>query len=258
MLENIDFRKSEQYTLSIRLTADGFCFSLSHFSLTENKFFPNWESEIDLLLSECGNLKKIFKQAEWLNNPFGQVNVIVENTRHLLMPLAFFDDEQTEEIFYHSFCKAENEIVCYNILPDENMVMLFGMDESTHDFITEQYPNAKFYAKATALVRYFSKEEKSCQHTLYVNLGKTATTLTAYEKGQVLLCNSFLSLHDTDIAYYVLSCWKNLHFDQETDELRLTGLTNEHTEILPLLQTYIKQLKCIDDSADLDFKALVS
>ena len=91
MIENIDFRKSEHYTLSIRLTADGFCFSLT--SPTEIKFFPNWESEIDLLLSECGNLKKIFKQTEWLNNPFGQVNIIVENTRHLLMPLAYFDDE---------------------------------------------------------------------------------------------------------------------------------------------------------------------
>lgn len=258
MLENIDFRKSEQYTLSIRLTADGFCFSLSHFSPTEKKNLSNWESEIDLLLSECGNLKKIFKQTEWLNNPFGQVNVIVENTRHLLMPLAFFDDEQTEEIFYHSFCQAENEVICYNILSEENMVMLFGMDQSTHDFITEQYPNAKFYAKATALVRYHAKAEKGCLRTLYVNLGSTATTLLAYEKEQLLLSNSILSLHDTDIAYYVLSCWKNLHFDQEADELCLTGLTNEHTELFSLLQTYIKQVKCLEDSADLDFKALIS
>ena len=258
MLENIDFRKSEQYTLSIRLTADGFCFSLCNASPTEKIFFPNWESEIDLLLSECGNLKKIFKQTEWLSNSFGQVNVIVEATRHLLMPLAFFDDEQTEEIFYHSFCQAENEVVCYNILPDENMVMLFGMDESTHDFLTEQYPDAKFYAKATTLVRYHAKEEKSSKRTLFVNIGKTATTLLAYEKEQLQLCNSILSLHDTDIAYYVLSCWKNLHLDQEADELHLTGLTNEHPELMPLFQTYIKQLKCVENSGDLDFKALVS
>ncbi|MBR3013680.1 MAG: DUF3822 family protein [Bacteroidaceae bacterium] len=255
MIENIDFRKSEHYTLSIRLTADGFCFSLA--SPTEKKFFPNWESEIDLLLSECGNLKKIFKQTEWLNNPFGQVNIIVENTRHLLMPLAYFDDEQTEAIFYHSFCQAENEVVCYNILPEENMVMLFGMDESTHDFLTEQYPNAKFYAKATTLVRYQAKEEKESPHTLFVDLGKTATTLIAYEKGQLLLCNSYLSLHDTDIAYYILSCWKNLHLDQEADELRLTGLTSDHAELLHVLPNYLKQVKCVEQSEDLDFKALV-
>ena len=120
MIETTDFRKSEQYTLSIRCTADGFCFSLYNPLTSAEEAYSNYFVEADILLSECGNLKKIIRHTEWLNNSFGKVNVLIENTRQMTIPLDFFEDEQAQEFFYHSLHKMDNEIAkIHNVTEDE-------------------------------------------------------------------------------------------------------------------------------------------
>jgi len=259
MIETTDFRKAEQYTLSIRLTADGFCFSLFNPLATEEEAFSYEMAEADELLSECGNLKKLFRQKEWLNNPFGKVCIITESTRQLIVPLALFDDEQAEALFYHSMSEGENEVVCYNILPHENMVVIFGMDESTHDWLLEKYPNVKFYAKATPLISHFSADAKAEDaKKLFVNFGKEVATLLAYENGELQLCNSTSFTNPTDIVYHILSCWKSLDMNQETDELYLTGTPVEQEELLHILRTYVQQVKVVEHTECTDLYSLSS
>ena len=66
--------------------------------------------------------------------------------RFTFIPLEFFEDEQTEIIFYHNHPKRENETVQYNILHKSSTVVLFGMDKSACSFLREQYPDVKFYS----------------------------------------------------------------------------------------------------------------
>ena len=61
------------------------------------------------------------------------------------LPLEFFEDEQTEIIFYHNHPKRENETVQYNILHKNSTVVLFGIDKSACSFLREQYPDCLLY-----------------------------------------------------------------------------------------------------------------
>ena len=96
MIETIDFNKSEQYTLSIRLSTDGFSFSV--FNPLGDGELSVFDRKVDESLSLTANLKQTFRETEWLNHPFRQVNALIASKRFTFIPLEFFEDEQAEII----------------------------------------------------------------------------------------------------------------------------------------------------------------
>jgi hypothetical protein len=44
-----------------------------------------------------------------------------------------------------------------------------------------------------------------------------------FDKGNLLLINSFPCKQTTDRVYYLLYIWQQLNYNQEKDELHLTG-----------------------------------
>lgn len=258
MIETTDFRKSEQYTLSIRCTADGFCFSLYNPLKSAEEAYSNYFVEADILLSECGNLKKIIRQTEWLNNSFGKVNVLLENTRQMTIPLDFFEDEQAEDFFYHSFHSVDNEIVSYNVVSNNNIVVIYGMDQSTKAFLQEKFPNAKFYSKTTALLNHYGKKKDESNHKqLIVHIDKSICTLMAYEDGHLLLCNAQSFTQQTDVAFHSLACWRSLNMNQEEDELHLSGEVENIEELRHILQKYLQHVIVEENTTDIDIKAFI-
>jgi len=148
MIETTDFSKSEQYTLSIRLSTDGFSFSIFN-PLGEGRFSFH-EHGVDDSLSLTANLK----------NPFRRINVLMAGKRFTFIPLEFFEDEQAETVFYHNHSRQDNELVQYNILHKNNIVVLFGMDKSACSLLREQYPDVRFYAQASPLIEYFAAKSQ--------------------------------------------------------------------------------------------------
>ena len=169
MIETTDFNKSEQYTLSIRLSTDGFSFSIFN-PLGEGRFSFH-EHGVDDSLSLTANLKQAFRETDWLKNPFRRINVLMAGKRFTFIPLEFFEDEQAETVFYHNHSRQDNELVQYNILHKNNIVVLFGMDKSACSLLREQYPDVRFYAQASPLIEYFAAKSRlgNCRK-MYVHL----------------------------------------------------------------------------------------
>lgn len=251
----MDFSKSEQYTLSIRLSTDGFSFSV--FNPLGDGGYTLHDCEAEESLSLTANLKRTFRELEWLKLPFRRVNVIMASKRVTFIPLEFFEDEQAEIIFYHNHPKRENETVLYNILHKENTVVLFGMDKSACSFLREQYPEVKFYSQASPLVEFFSaKSRLGNSRKMYAHLRKEAIDLYGYERGRLLIANSFECQTTPDRLYYLLYVWKQLGFEQEHDELHLTGNLHDKESLLPELRKFIRQVFIMNPATNLDLQAI--
>ena len=218
MIETTDFNKSEQYTLSIRLSTDGFSFfCVQPFGRRRVLLLRPCSGRVLLLTA---NLKQTFRELAWLERPFRRVNVLMADKRFTFIPLEFFEDEQTEIIFYHNHPKRENETVQYNILHKNSTVVLFGMDKSVCSFLREQYPDVKFYSQASPFIEFFSSKSRlGNNRKMYAHLRKDAVDVYGYERGRLLLANSFECRSTPDRVYYLLYIWKQLGFEQERDEL---------------------------------------
>lgn len=255
MIETTDFNKSEQYTLSIRLSTDGFSFSV--FNPLANDEFSYYNRKVVESLSLTANLKQTFRELEWLELPFHRVNVLMADKRFTFIPLEFFEDEQTEIIFYHNHPKRENETVLYNILHKNNTVVLFGMDKSAYSFLRERHPDIKFYSQASPFIEFFSSKSRlGNNRKMYVYLQKDAVDVYSYERGHLLLANSFKCKSTSDCVYYLLYIWKQLGFEQERDELHLTGDLNDKELLLSELRKFIRQVFIMNPATNLDLQAI--
>ena len=94
MIEKIDFSQSEQYTLSIRLSTDGFSFSI--YNPIHDDSLSIIEKEINASSSLTANLKTLFHESDFLNHPYKRVNIMMAGKRFTIAPLELFEEEQAE------------------------------------------------------------------------------------------------------------------------------------------------------------------
>jgi len=178
----IDFTKSKQYTLSIRLSTDGFSFSI--YNPINDNSQSLFEKEVDTSLSLTANLKNVFHESDFLSYSYKRVNIMIASKRFTMIPLELFEEEQAELLFYHNHQKRENEIVMYNILKKNNVVVIFGIDKSTYTFLNEQYPEARFYSQSTRSSSIFlSKADWGIVRKCMLQYAKMPLTFTVSNGG---------------------------------------------------------------------------
>ena len=71
-----------------------------------------------------------------------------------------------------------------------------------------------------------------------------------FDKGNLLLINSFPCKQTTDRVYYLLYIWQQLNYNQEKDELHLTGKLEDKEELLKELRNYLRQVFVINPKAE--------
>ena len=238
---NIDLNKSEQYILSIRFSADGFSFVIHH---PQNEEYSCTTYPVDSSYSMTANIKKMLAVTDELKHTYQTTNILFDTSRFTFIPFELFEDEQTEDIFHHNFAKKENETILCNILGKSNVALLFGMDKHAHQLLAEQLPKARIYACISPLMENFTRKNKEENtKSLYVHLHANKMDIFAFDKGKLLIANTFHCKQLSDKTYYILYIWQQLGFNQKRDNLWLAGNTDsEKKELLLELNRFIQSV----------------
>ena len=243
-MTGIDFNQSEQHILSIRLSANGFSFSIHHPSMDGIRYYMPFT--INPSYSMTANLKEMLASSEALKRTYKKVNVLIDTPRFTLVPFELFEDEQQDNLFYENFQFKDNEIVLCNILGKSNTAILFGMDKHTHQLINESFPQARIYAGICPLTEYFTQESRSSNcRKLYVHLKQDAIEVCGLDKGKLQLINTFSCKQISDQVYYLLYIWQQLGFNQENDELYLAGDLLGKEQLLEELRKFLRKVSTI-------------
>lgn len=250
MTGRIDFTQSEQYTLSIRLSADGFSFSIYN-PLADNDFcfVPH---PVNAAYSMTANLKEMLAETDALKHPYKRIDILYDSPRFTTVPLELFEDEQMDAVFYHNFPpQGNNEIVLCNVLGKSNVVILFAMDKHAHQLVAEHFPTARFFSTISPLTEFFARKSRlGNSRKLYAHLRERLMEVFCYDRGKLLLINSFSCKHTADRVYYLLYIWQQLGYDQERDELHLTGTLADKEELLKVLRGYLRQVFVVNPKAE--------
>lgn len=248
-IPQIDFSRAQQCTLSVRLSPEEFFYSI--YNPTNEKAYSFLSKATNENLSMAANVKEALKDSEILKQSYKRVNIMVVTKRFTLIPFELFEDEQAETIFYHNQTRQDNEVVLYNILKKANVVVVFAIDKSVHQQITDQFPDACFYCQASSLTEYFSGRSKLGNNLkMYACLRKNSVDVLCYDRGRILLINNFKCSATSDIIYYLLYVWKELDFSQERDELHLTGMFTDKEGLVNGLKKFVRQLFVINPNSE--------
>lgn len=153
--------------------------------------------------------------------------------------------------------EKDNELVQYDILHNNNIVVLYGVDKTSFTFLREQYADIKFHAQSSPLIEYYAaKSRLGNNRKMYVYLQTGSLNVYAYERGRLLLANSFDCKVNADRIYYLLYIWKELGLDQERDELHLSGNLNEKKDLLAELRKFISRVFVMNPANNLDLQTI--
>ena len=239
---NIDLTQLKYNTLSIRLSTDGFSFSI--YNPDKKNGIYNKHIPVNIQRSMAANVKSFLANTSELNTVYRQVNILIHTQRFTTVPLEFFEDEQMELLFYQNLPKQNNEIILCNVLGKSNVVILFAIDKLTHILLSEHFPQARFFASISPQVEYFtSKNKPEDGHKVYVNFHENDMEVCCYDDEKLQLTNTYNVTNNDDRSYYLLNLWKQLEFDPEHDELHLTGLGKaEKNELIGFLRQFIRKV----------------
>lgn len=232
---------SNQYILSIRFSADGFYFALLNPKAKENSDSSTYYIyKVDESLSFTANLKQAINELEWLSYKYMAVHIVITTQRFTIVPLDYFEDEHAESIFYHNFQSIDNEVVEYNIIQKNEVVVLYGIDKVLLTMLYNQFPEAQVKVQATSLIEFLTLQNyHASQRQMLCLIAKDSIILAAMDHHNLLLCNGFSCTHTSDRLYYILHCWKQLGMNQQNDELLLAKQLEDTDELKQELERYI-------------------
>jgi len=219
----IDFNKTRQYTLSIRLSTDGFCFAVHNpEAVGQFAYIPY---RIDTHKSLTANLKEAVKSTDMLRYNYKRVNIIVAGTNYTLVPKEYYADTHKQDFYRQNFTQDTTNITLLdNVVADDQAVVIFAIEKTLHSYINERYPKANIYAAVSMLIDYTTEKSYTTTHKhCLAHIQHRQVDLVCCEKAQPRLVNTFKYKDTADALYYLLNCWSILGLNQTEDMLHLIG-----------------------------------
>ncbi|MDD4608872.1 MAG: DUF3822 family protein [Bacteroidaceae bacterium] len=247
--EKIDFSKSDQYTLSIRFSSDGFSYMIYDPTIDYSLSF----SEMNLHTTESylANATRLLHHPDLIEHTYKRINIIHVSKRFTLIPTEFYQKELSEDYFYHNHPRVTNEQVLYNALPLSSIVVAHGIQTDLFQLIEQTYPTATIYSHVCPLIEFLHNASKhGNKKKMYINYRSKEMDVFCYNRGQLLLSNTFQTKSIEDQVYYLLYIWQQLSFNQERDEMRLVGFIPEKEQLLNKLRYYVKNVFVINPKAE--------
>ena len=255
-IQEMDFSKSEQYTLSIRINTDGFSFSIFDPSAESPYLF--FDLAIDPSLPIIANFKNLVAHNPFLSQLYKRVNIILVNTRTVVHPLDLFSPDIKERLYQFGQREVKtNSQIAYNILEQKKLAVLFSINKTLYNFLNEHFRNPHFFAQSTPLLAYYAQKskERNCKK-LFAHIENGNIHLFAYNKGKLLLTNTFQAKELSNQVYYILYVWKQINLSQQEDELLLAGQVSSSDQLVEILRKYIASVSILQDQRYIDLKAI--
>lgn len=236
--ENIDLAQSEKYNLSIRHTSNGFSFCI--YSPSDKSVFHYQTPRISKNLSLLENIKKTFFEVNFFTQPFRKTSVINVSPHYTTIPDAYFDKKRAQNIFEFNIHKKAGKVLS-NQLTHPQCHLVHDMDDDVYSFFVRTLCNPSFEHFAIHLIPFFSKygsnsDSKRC----FVDFHDEFISIWAFEKENLLSANTFPNNDPFDALYYIVHIAEKLSFNQNTDQLFLSGNLSDNEETVDTLRSLIK------------------
>lgn len=208
------------YTLSIRITADGF------------SFFLNNATEPALVRHEAYSVRPGESLAEALREALAASPLAAKATDRIFVistlpatrvPLDHFRQDEAETLYRLTFPEANlrTHSLFYNILPSLEVAELCLLDKQMEQVLKERFAHHLHRISAGSCVAETLKTyEDACpQHTrrLYAVFGQADIQVFSFLNRQLQFANSYPRSTAANALYFLLQAWKSLGLDAQKD-----------------------------------------
>jgi hypothetical protein len=170
---------------------------------------------------------------------FGRIDVLIDTKRRLVVPSEESDGDNINSMFAQLYPDYKYEVVSSSI--DSNGTTIAIADDAERiNFIRRTFNNPHISDRIVPLCRYFGiKNRLGNAGKFHVHLGENTVDIIAYGADGLLMANTFSSDNENDDLYYVMWAANALKFDNNSDQMLLSGNAQRREHLIPLLRRYI-------------------
>lgn len=235
--KSFDLNQTHDYILSIRISPDGFSFSVIH--AHENRFLAFKSTPIKI-----SHEKFITRRfAEWLDSEeitgknFRQTGIIIYTEKFTLVPEAFFVRKKSAGILQNLFENTIPTTVLDNQLKKADARLLFSVPTQLNQLLQERFENAPILHPLQQIATNFFPEGNDPRVVLY--LTSQSFCLLLFRNSRLIFANSFVVSAPADIAYFVVTVLNQERLPREKAELCLTGNERLIADVEPALRHFL-------------------
>ena len=211
--------------LSIRKNADGF-----------SLYIYNQSDSAPLQVEDVhprGNQTPIEALQQALMRPrgmefhFAEVRLLSDEPCTFL-PLEEFRSSDIATYYFFNFPKSKFKPteVCYDILAQLEVVVLYAMDAQTVQTVMNLFPEAKVCSQTGLWLEKFAEVNRRSKEAiphLYAQIQEHQMLLALFQQGQIRFACNYAVSNDPDRLYYLMSVWKNMELDGEKHQCTMYG-----------------------------------
>lgn len=240
MQTELDYTKSEQYNLSIRLAPGGFSFYVVD-SASEGSadYFSFQFKKNQSLVSQTEDL---FYQNERLLLPYKRTDIVVLTPEYSVVPNTLLMDRKESDLLNMMHSEGEGKVLTNKLLRI-SATNIFRMNRDVYSFLMRTLTVNRVIHYITPLTEYFTERSKFGNYSkLYVNIGSDHLDIFCYHRNKLNMVTSHPYTNMSDAAYYVLAAWEKHQLHQLDDELHVCGNPSLRKELMPFLSKYIERV----------------
>lgn len=236
------------YSLSIRVTADGFSFSVTEANSGDPLYAMHCGAAQLAGRTLAEALAEALKEDELHAYAYARVRVIMESNTTCI-PRQEFNADALPALYslvFPTSADARGEEVAYTHLPQLDLVLLYTIPAQVRETILATFPEASFttsFAVVLGRIATYFKRRQLQDSNLFAYVTQRQLFLYSIAGDRLLFANSFLLQDDVrDALYYLLSVWKQLSLDALSHCCYIAG---EKEYAAPFAEEVRKYLKIV-------------
>ncbi len=235
----MDYELTKDHILSIRLTLDGFSFSIYCPSGNEDMIYRDFPCRKGD--DYVAHIESVIENNPELLHSFANVYVVVATDRFLQLPQSLDMKQKREELY--AFTHGKNEDV---VLSGDNkvndIITIFGIESRLYHYLKRTFAVTSFYHSTQILLSYFSNKMRFGNYDkLICQIQNKAADLIAIKRGNVTLINQYRFKQIEDLIYYILATWQKIGLDSKRDQLQFYGEASLFIDMQEIIKPYIDQ-----------------
>ena len=223
--------------LIIRISRDGIMLSCTEENSVKFERYP-----LNSGIALAANMREALQTVTMLKDDYNKVVVTVDSPV-LTIPVSLFNEEEQVKLYQHAFTQREQQLVTHAILPDLNAVAVFYVQKDLYQVLRDRFQQVTYQPLMSAVWHHMYQKSFTGQHQkLYGYFHDKKIEVFAFGQNRLKFQNAYNVGTTEDTVYFLLSAWKQLGLDAQSDELHLAGQMADKEELKGLLQTFLKRI----------------
>lgn len=250
--DNIDFSKSNKYILSIRLTPNGFYFSIH--CPTDTTIFYQKSVVFNSNETYIKHIQRLIFDYPFFSNNFFQITVISVNDKLTLIPNEFYDKREESNLLSFNYCNPTLKAMSCEIDKLECRV-IWEIDESHHNFLSRNILHPIFKSHLSILISFFCRLHTKGDASLFINFNDdNMIDAIAFSGDKLKFAKTFVAINPLEESYYIQKTWEVLNMNLQADTLIFSGRTANHSNCIETLKKVIHNTKILSVNLPSDLK----